>query len=162
MAFVVPTRNGRFEIRESRSTPDGPRSRTLVSFAELDDEAISKALERAAKKLDPNDLRGAALRAGAPIAPREIDRAARSTLRLLARGDRPDPILRTLLLEALGGEERGGAAAPPSAAALAAAEWAGVGAEERGEALRDLLELADALPVRVRTGEIDFPRLRST
>jgi hypothetical protein len=45
---------------------------------------------------------------------------------------------------------------------MAAAQWIGIDAEQRGEALRDLLELADALPAPARTPEIDFPRLDST
>jgi len=49
MAFVVPTKKGSFEIRESRSTAAGPRSRTLASFKELTDETIEKARARAAK-----------------------------------------------------------------------------------------------------------------
>jgi hypothetical protein len=120
-------------------------------------------VERAATKLEPEKLRKAALKAGAPIAPRDVDRAARTTLRLLTRGDRLDPMLRTLLLGALGHDDRTPPESrPPSAAAMAAAQWIGVDAEQRGEALRDLLELADALPVRVRSREIDFPRLHST
>lgn len=165
MAFVVPTKRGRFELRESQSTPDGPRSRTLVSFAALDAKAIEKALRRATQPLDAAHIRRAALRAGAPLAARPVDEAARTTLRLLARGDRPDPILRTLLLAALGDRDREHPAKTPStaasAAARSAAEWVGVGAEERGAALRDLLELADALPVQIRSPEVEFPRISS-
>ena len=40
MAFVVPSRRGSYEIRESQNTPKGPRSRTLVSFRELTEEVI--------------------------------------------------------------------------------------------------------------------------
>jgi len=164
MAFVVPTKRGRFELRESHSTPDGPRSRTLVSFAALDAKAIEKALERATQPLDVAHIRRAALRAGAPLAARPVDEAARTTLRLLARGERPGPVLRTLLLAALDGGDRGqpdDGPAAPSAAAQAAAQWIGVGAEERGEALHDLLELADALPVQIRSPEVEFPRIDS-
>jgi hypothetical protein len=71
-------------------------------------------------------------------------------------------MLRTMLLGTLGCDERARRTAAPSAAASAAAEWVGVGAEERGEALRDLLELGDALPAQVRSPKVDFPRLQST
>jgi len=168
MAYVVGTKRGRFEIRESRLTEAGPRSRTLASFAELDREAIEKAQERAEGPLDVEELRKAAARAGAPVAGEPVDDAARETLRLIANGDRPDPMLRRLLLDALRGqgrgEEPGPAPAQPlvSAAARAAAEWIGAGADRRGEALRDLLLLGDALPVHIRSDEIGFPRLRST
>src|ERR1035441_3245586 len=35
MAYVVPRRDGRFEIRESVQTERGPRCRTLANFAVL-------------------------------------------------------------------------------------------------------------------------------
>jgi len=91
MAFIVPTKKGSFEIRESRSTPAGPRSRTLASFRELTDEAIDKARARAMKPPTADELREAALRAGAPVAPPPIDRAARELIGRLAKGERPDP-----------------------------------------------------------------------
>lgn len=68
MAFIVPTKKGTFEIRESRSTPAGPRSRTLATFQELTDETIERAQGRAAKRPSAGELREAALRAGAPVA----------------------------------------------------------------------------------------------
>lgn len=163
MAFVVPTKRGRFELRESRSTPDGPRSRTLATFGVLDAKAIEKALDRATRPLDVEHIRNAALRAGAPVAPRPIDEATQTTLRLLARGERPSPMLRKLLRSFLGEEGHDTptdvTASAPSAAARSAAEWIGTGVEERGAALNDLLLLADALPARARSPEIEFPRI---
>jgi len=165
MAFVVSTKRGSFEIRESRSTPEGPRSRTLVTFRELTDEAIEKAREKAAKPLSAAELREAALRAGAPIAPSPVDRAARELLGRLARGERPDPMLRRLLLDALATENRGDRPADPSAtvsdSARAVSEWVGTTPAERGEALADLLLLADALPMRRRADAIGFPGLKA-
>jgi hypothetical protein len=169
MAYVTSSRSGAFEVRESRQTPKGPRSRTLATFHHLDDAVIARARERAENPPSAEDLRDAALRAGAPIAAAPVDRAAGETVRRLAAGERVDPLLRRLLLDALGREERGerldDLGAPPpevSAAAQAASEWIGVSAERRGEALRDLLGLVDALPLRPRDPEIGFPRLRST
>jgi hypothetical protein len=150
MAFVTVARNGTFEIRESRSTADGPRSRTLASFRELDGAAIQKAIERAEKPLGRDELIQAALRAGAAIAAPPADEAARDLLRALARGEAPNQTHRRLLLDALGGRS------------TSAAEWLGTTLEERGEALRQLLLLADAVPVRRRPREIGFPRIDST
>lgn len=167
MAYVVRTKRGRFEARESRLTAAGPRSRTLASFTELDPEAIEKARVRAEAPLDVEELRKSAARAGARVASEPVDEAARETLRLIANGNRPEPMLRRLLLDALQREERAdgspstGPQPPVSAAARAAAEWIGADASRRGDALRDLLLLGDALPVQIRPDEIGFPRLRS-
>lgn len=163
MSYVVATRPGRYEVRESRQTPDGPRSRTLASFRELDDEAIARVQARAAKPPTAAELREAALRVGAPLAAPPVERAARETLRQLARGERLSPQVRRLLLRILESEEEqapGGAPAS-SDTARAAAEWIDVSPDERAQALRDLLELADALPVGPRSHDIGFPRLRS-
>src|SRR3954454_4591028 len=102
MAFIVPTKKGTFEIRESHSTPAGPRSRTLATFDEMSEETIEKARQRAAKPLSAEELREAALRVGAPVAGEPVDRAARDLLGKLAKGQRPRPILKRLLLDALG------------------------------------------------------------
>jgi len=157
MPFITPTKSGRYEIRESRNTPAGPRSRTLASFKELDAAAIEKARARAESPLDPADLRRAALRVGAPIAPTGVDRAARELLGRLGRGEEPSPMLRRLLLDALESRQR----EPVSDSARAASEWVDASANERGEALADLLRLADALPLRRRGPESEFPRLHS-
>src|SRR5215218_10102060 len=149
MAYVVATKPGRFEVRESASTASGPRSRTLASFRELTDEVVQKVRERADKPPTAEELTRSALKAGAPVRGPELDQAARATLRLMASGGRPDPMLRRLLLDALSDDDR------------SATQWVGVGAEERGNALRELLDLADALPVRLRPHEIGFPRLKS-
>jgi hypothetical protein len=162
MAYVVQSKPARFEVRESRSTPKGPRSRTLASFAEMDDDVIKTALERAAKPLTAETLRRLALRAGAPVAGPAVDRAGHEILRRLARGDRLHPKLRRLMLDALT-QGHGSEQVPKdlSDSARAATEWIGATPDERGSALRDLLELTDALPIRPRSPEIGFPRLRS-
>ena len=150
MAFVTAGRSGSFEVRESRVTPAGPRSRTLATFRELDDATIAKVIARAEKAPSPEELIGAALRAGASISAPPADQAARTLLRSIARGEGPDPKLRRLLVDALSGDGN------------QAAEWLGTSLAERGDALRDLLSLADALPLRSRPGEICFPRIDST
>ncbi|MBS1878714.1 MAG: hypothetical protein JST31_04320 [Actinobacteria bacterium] len=171
MAYVTANRRGGFEVRESVATSNGPRSRTLATFRQLDDEVIARVLERARKPPSAAELRAAALRAGAPVAAPPVDRAAAETLRRMAAGERVDPMLRRLLLDALRRQERGerfevpdaGSAPAPevSDAAREASEWIGVEPERRGEALRELLDLTDALPLRPREPASDFPRLRS-
>ncbi len=166
MAFIVPTKRGTFEIRESRSTPAGPRSRTLASFRELTDEAIAKAQEKAVKPPSASELREAALRAGAPIAAPPVDQAARELLGRLGKGEQPGPMLRRLLLDALANEDRSGRPTDPTAtvsdSARSVSEWVGTTPAERGAALEDLLLLADALPLRRRADTIGFPGLKAT
>lgn len=151
MAFITANRRGGFEARESYSTPDGPRSRTLVTFRKLDSATLEKIVERATQTTSTPEIVRAALRAGAPVSAAPADEAARATLRSIALGERPNRKLARLLLQALSGEE------PPQAAA-----WLGTSSMERGEALWDLLLLADAIPIRRRPTKIDFPRLDST
>lgn len=167
MAFIVPTKRGSFEVRESRSTPAGPRSRTLATFSALTDEVIEKARKRATGPApSAEQLREAAIRAGAPVAGPPVDEAARETLRRLGKGEQVDPMLKRLLLDALEREDRRDRPADPDAlvsdAARSVTEWIGASPVQRGEVLRDLLEFADAVPIRLRPKEIGFPRLRST
>jgi hypothetical protein len=151
MAFVTATKRGGFEIRESQSTPKGPRSKTLATFRELDDGVIEKARARATKPVSPEELREAATRAGAPTAWTPIDRAARELISELSKGRELDPTLRRLLADLLGGKE------------VPAAEWMSSSLEERGRALVDLLLLADAIPSdRRRRKSLAFPRMDST
>jgi hypothetical protein len=162
MAFVVANRNGAYEVRESRSTSKGPRSRTLATFRELDDEVIEKARARAARPFSDEDLRAAARRAGAPGAPAPIDRAARELIAELGRGRRLDPTLRRLLVDLLAGGNGEEAARPTSDAERGVAEWMASTPRERGNALFDLLMLADALPHGARVGKpLEFPPLHS-
>jgi hypothetical protein len=150
MAFVTTGRDGVFEVRESRSTPAGPRSRTLATFRELDAATIEKVLARAEKAPSRSELIQAALRAGATVSVPPVDEAARTLLRSLARGEQLDPRLAHLLRGALSGE------------GASAAEWIGTSLAERGEAARDLLLLVDAVPLRPRPKKIGFPRIDST
>lgn len=157
MAFVVPTRSKRFEIRESTSTPKGPRSRTLASFRELDDEVIEKARGKIGKSLNAAELRRAARKAGAPVARTTVDRASRELIAELAKGRTPDPALRHMLLDLLQrgyGDRR--ETSRQGEAEHDVAEWMAATPEERGKALVDLLLLADALP---HTGRKDKPLL---
>lgn len=164
MAFVVPARKGSYEVRESQSTPQGPRSHTLVSFRELTDEVIQKAREKATKPPSAKELRRSARRAGAPVARPPIEQAARELIAELARGNRLDPALHRILSELLDkGYRETGEASPANEAARSVAIWMAATPEERGRALVDLLLLADALPSGARRGKpLRFPRLDST
>jgi hypothetical protein len=166
MAYVVATKPGRFEVRESASTPEGPRSRTLASFRELNAETVKRAQENSEKPLTAAELTRLALRAGAPVRGSDLDEAAAETLRRIASGEQPDPKLRRLLVDALSSQDANGKTPEHkglvSDAARAASQWIGVGLEDRAHVLRELLDLADALPIRLRPPEIGFPHLRST
>jgi hypothetical protein len=163
MAFIVSTRQDRFEIRESKATAKGPRSHTLASFKELTDEVIEKARDKATKPPDPEELRRAARRGGAPVARPPVEQAARELIGELAKGQRLDPTLRQILLELLQrGYREARNPAPASEAARSVAIWMAATPEERGRALVDLLLLADALPPGRRTAmPLRFPRLDS-
>jgi hypothetical protein len=163
MAYATPRQNGTWELRESVSTPKGPRSRTLASFRTLSQDVIEQALERAEKPLSADDVRNAARRAGAPVDLAPADRAASDLLRELADGSEPHPILRALLIEALqekrpvrlGEVAKTGRDAPLKADVIpidslqnarASANWLAASPSERGAALYDLLLLADRFP----------------
>lgn len=165
MAFVIANKRGSFEVRESRATPAGPRSRTLATFRELTDDVIDKARERADSPPTAEELRRKALKVGAPVGEPGVDAAARETLRELAKGQSLSPKLRALLLDALRTEGPGDRGEDPdavvSASARSVSEWIGVPTVERAAALEDLLLMGDALPVRPRPVEIGFPRLSS-
>ena len=118
MAYVVPRKNGSWEVRETRTTPDGPRSRTLAAFRELSDEVIARARDRAEKPIDPDQLRQAALHAGAPLEQSRADRAAAQLLEQLNMGREPRRALRRLLADAVKDQDGG-----LSDAAQAAQEW---------------------------------------
>lgn len=128
---------------------------TLTTFRELDDETIERARTRATKPIDAAELRRAALRTGAPIAKSDVDDAASRLLSELSLGHKPRRGLRRLLADAVDPRDAG-----LSDAARAAQEWVAATPEERGNVLKDLLLLADAIPHRRRSGQIQFPRLR--
>lgn len=159
MAFVVARPGRRFEIRESHATPAGPRARTLATFRVLDDAVLARAAERAGSQFDVVALRASARRAGAPVAVDDgPDRAARALLGQLTAGRRPAPVLTALLADSLA-DLLGDPPYPTVPdAARAVGPWLDASPEQRGEALRDLLLLADRLPPP-RTRRTRFPKL---
>jgi hypothetical protein len=66
MAYVVARPKGRFEIRESLHTPDGPRARSLAGFGVLTGEVVAKAAQRAQRPFDVEAVLASGRRAGAP------------------------------------------------------------------------------------------------
>jgi hypothetical protein len=154
MPCVVRRPRGRWEIRESRWTPRGPRSRTLADFTVLTPSVVARARRAAAAPVSETQLWEAARRAGAPARPSPADDAARTLLAELAAGRPPAPGLRRLLAERL--------ATPLATDAVGGGvvDWLAASPAERGEALRDLLALTDRLPVPPRR-PLRFPSIRS-
>ncbi len=157
MAYITSRRTGTWELRESRTTPAGPRSRTLATFRTLTPEVLERARTRASTPLDTDAVHRAALRAGAPVAIPAADRAAGELLAELSAGRKPRAALRRLLADALGNESE----AATSDSARAAAGWVAASPRERGATLHDLLLLADRLPSRRAPERPRFPRIAS-
>jgi hypothetical protein len=67
MAYVVARRSGRFEIRESLHTANGPRSRTLAGFGVLTDDVLAAAARRAQRPFDAEAVLRSGRRAGARV-----------------------------------------------------------------------------------------------
>ena len=67
MAYVVTRPRGRFEIRESLHTPDGPRARSLAGFDVLTDAVLAKAAGRAQRPFHVGAVVASGHRAGAPM-----------------------------------------------------------------------------------------------
>jgi hypothetical protein len=152
MAFVVRRPGGRWEIRESLHTKAGPRARSLASFRVLTPDVLERAAQRARTPFAAADIVAAARRSGITIDEAAVDRAARTLLREMARGNLPVPGLRRLLVDRLSPRkfsDPGGGIG----------DWFGATDEERGDTLRQLLELTDKLPHR-RRGKLAFPGLR--
>lgn len=154
MAHVVAKRNGTWEIRESRRTTKGPRSKTLASFRVLTPEVAERAGTRALNGLDPEELLYLARMAGAPVRWRPVDEYAAGLLRQLAMGDRPRPALMSLLAGEIPRDEE-----EPSHEVQRMKMWAGASESDRGRALIDLLSVGDALPRKRYGAASSFPRI---
>ena len=162
MAYLVQRRDGRVEIRESVSTAAGPRSRTLASFrGPLSPEILQRAVRRAGRPFDPETLIARAGTLDVPVTDRPQNRVVRKLIARLRQGELIDPVLVTILMEALAAVP----AAPVPAALAEVVEWIGQSDARRGDALRGLLRVADRIvrargPVRTRPRK-RFPRFRS-
>jgi hypothetical protein len=156
MAFLVARKDGRFEIRESHATEAGPRSRTLASFRELDDDVLDHAAANARSRFDRAAIQERAAQLAVPRNTDRASRAARTLIAELRQGRRPAPGLVRLLRDELPADQR-----PTPDTIEQAHEWIGKTDRQRGEAIVDLLELGDAFPRRERPSRSNFPRVRS-
>jgi len=162
VAYLRQRSDGRVEIRESTSTPAGPRARTLAVFrGPLTRDVVERAAARAQRPFRPEALRRRADALGIASSERRGDAAARSLLADLRAGVSIDPVVASLLKRAL----EGCATAEVPEALAEVAEWMGVGAGRRGRALRGLLRASDRLvktrPRRRVRARARFPRFRS-
>lgn len=156
MAFVVARADGRFEIRESITTPRGPRGHTLATFRQLSDHVLDTAETRATRPFDRRAVEAKALTAGARRDPRQPTRLAHRLIEELRTGRALPPALAGALAHEL--RETLGSlpdTLPP------AADWLGATLRDRGDALRDLLRLTDRLPPGRRRPRRPFPRIAS-
>lgn len=150
MAFVVKRGSGRWEIRESASTPDGPRSRTLATFEALTPAVLEAAQVRANQPFEVDELANKAARAGAPVQLSRADRLARQLLAELSNDRRPSRGLAAELRESLAeGSHR------PEPAV-----WVSETDQLRGRTLAELMDLTDVLPGEWKPGGLKMPTLR--
>ena len=146
MAYVVTRPRGRFEVRESVHTPDGPRARTLANFEQLTEKVLATARERASRPFDPDAVRASALKAQQKVKARQVDRGP---LGGMAAPERPE--MRRFV---------------ESSRRMAASldSWPAETAPTRdpGDALIDLLDLTaqiQAFKVSPRPEPLQFPSL---
>jgi hypothetical protein len=146
----------RYEIRESISTPAGPRARTLATFRVLTADVIAHAASRAQRPFDSETIRARAAALGVPRHERAASTTAGKLLAQLRAGEKLPPALARELRAVLPNTR---AALPDSLAG--AVEWIGADDEKRGRTLRDLLDVASRVPARPRPTALSFPRLSS-
>ncbi len=171
MAYLVERKAGQIEIRESRMTERGPRSRQLARFRDvLTPAVLAEAAARATRPFDADALAGKARALGLRVESYAPEHEARALLARLHRDDPIDPVIARILREALdascrgANKELGEVEVPEHLAEVA--EWIGAPAAKRGEALRQLLDtfgrIAESRPVRRRRPEGRFPRFSSS
>lgn len=162
MAYAVPKPGERFELRESAWTPKGPRSRTLATFTHLTPEVVEQALTRSHDVTTRGELLAAARRAGAPVPRPAADDAAVRLLDAIEDGGVLSPAVERVLRDRLSvGRRQGSAARAATDSERSAATWLGRSLTDRGEALRQLLLLADRLPSPKRSERPTYPPIRT-
>jgi hypothetical protein len=162
MAYLVRRSPDRIEIRESRLTPRGARSRVLTSFdGALTRDALERAAARATRPFDAAALARRARALGVAVSERSREPEARALLARLRRDDPLDPALAAALRRALARLPEGEAPEPLAEVV----EWVGASAAERGAALRELLDLYGRIetsrPAPRRRAKARFPRFSS-
>lgn len=163
MAYLVRRSPTRVEIRESRATARGPRSRVLASFSgDLTRDVLARAAACAERPFDAQALVRRARVLGIPVRDHAREPEARALLARLRRGDPLDPAMITLLRRAL----EAATAGPVPERLSEVAEWVGAPDTERGRALRDLLDLygriAASRPAPRERERRRFPRFSSS
>jgi hypothetical protein len=138
MASIVRRKDGRAEIRESYTTPNGPRSRTLAIFRELTDADLDKAARRAARSFDRDKLLERARALGVPRFGDSASRSARALLAELQQGRPLAPSLVTALQISLRG------LSASNAVRWDMLRWFGASDAERGETLREFVRARHA------------------
>ncbi len=162
MASLARRPDGRIEIRETVSTPKGPRSRTLAGFrGVLTPDVLARAGGRATQPFDAEAVAARAHELGVPVSGQGASSAATQLLGLLRRGAALDPVLAGALREALADVS----AREPPAQLAEVIEWVGASDRERGEALRGLLRVSDRIvasrPAGRQRRRRRFPRFDS-
>ncbi len=158
----IRRQGSRWEIRECRSTPKGPRQHRLASFrGALTPEILEEAEWAAQRPFDRTALIARARALGIPVSPQRRQDDARRLAGRLARGEPLDATLVGLLRSLLA--DRPVAELPEHLADVR--DWLGASEAERGRTLRGLLRTADlilgsrsALRTRPRRA---FPRFSS-
>jgi len=158
MAYLVKRSRDRVEIRESRSTPRGPRSHRLTSFeGALTPAVLARAADRATRPFDARTMVRRAQAMGIPVEARAPETEARALLGRLRREDTIDPVMAGLLMRALDGV----ATAPVPEHLAEVSEWIGSLPAARGAAIRDLLDtfgrIAESHPPRRSRPREIFP-----
>lgn len=142
MAYLYIRKNGRVEIREARSTPRGPRSRTLASFrGPLTEEHLDRAESASSRPFDREAIRRRATELGVRSLRSTADSDARALVARLRSGARIDPVLAGVLR----GQLEGCTVAPVPDDLADVIDWLGASDAERGRALRDVLRLYDVI-----------------
>lgn len=162
MAYLVRRSPTRIEIRESRSTPKGPRSHVLASFPEaLTADVLEGAAANAARPFDAASLTSRARAMGIPVLERSREPEAHALLSRLRRRDPIDPVLLACVRRALAKLPE--SSIPESLEEVS--EWIGASTAQRGEALRELLDLYGRItrsrPSRRSRPRQAFPRFSS-
>ena len=147
-------------MRESTWTSKGPRSRTLATFTELTPEVIDHALARSHGVITRSEMIEAAKRAGAKVPRPPADESAVRLIDALEQGEELGLAIERLLRDRLSHADRQ-QDRPATDAERSAAAWLGRSLAERGEALWNLLLLADRLPSPKRSDLVEFPPIRT-
>ena len=152
-----------FEIRECEVSEAGPRQRPLARFRRiLTPEVLDRAAAAAHRPFDREALLERARDRGIPVAESRRDSSARALLGFLRQGGQLDPLIVTLLREALTLAE---AHSVPSHLEDVV-DWIGQTESARGRALRGLLRTASRVarsrPRPLPTPAEPFPRFDSS